>query len=207
MPYNKAKLADLGKLVYRDADHKYTFSSFRVPSVTQTLEPLMNFDGMPQKVREDALLRGTLVHKLTESWDRGKPLDLELIDDAQLGGYLRSYQKLRDDFRFEIVSIEERLYHRKHRFAGTSDRLVIHDGDLGVLELKSGPLHPEYALQTAGYQLAANDGRVGQKVTRRWAVFLKQDGNYSLVEHKDKEDEDAFVGALRLAYWRMRRAA
>lgn len=202
--YSKAKQDALNKLTFTEKGHRYTFNGFPVVSVTTIIEPHLPFDkGMPAELREQYFLRGHLVHKLTEKYDHGQKIPWDLVQDADLAGYFNAWVKYRVEHPDEeYIGIEERVFHTKHRFSGTLDRLVLRSGELGVIDIKSGELHDEYGLQTAGYQLALNEGRVGPKVTWRGAVRLKQDGTYQYKPHNNKADADGFLGALRLANWR-----
>lgn len=209
MPYSQTKLTDLSKLHFREEGHVYTVGSVVIPSVTQVIDSFTGFYA-PADVLERARQRGNLVHQLTALWDFNPwPQDSERERDVQrakLGGYIDGWNQFRKDFNFRIEECEQRVYHRKYRYAGTFDRTgyIYDEPGLCVVDIKSGEIVPEYAWQTAAYKAAANDGRTGNKVVRRFVVQVTEDGKYKCVEHKDPADLNAFLGALAVMNWRLK---
>lgn len=212
MTVTKTAATEDGPLTFDAEKHLYRLNGFPVPSVTQVIEPLLPYHGLPPEVREKALLRGTIVHQLTEVIDRGD-WSLDWEDDAMkagLYGYVEAWFKFLQDTDVFIEEMECRVYSVGRRFAGTLDRVIRLDGPEGVpgiLDIKTGDLSPEYALQTAAYQFAWNEAwgrrRVKYEVPKRYVIQLKETGRYSLKEHTDSSDITAFLGALKVAEWRM----
>ena len=211
--FSLTKQTDLAALSFREEGHVYTFKGAVIPSVTQVVDSFVDFNHVPRDVLERARQRGNLVHQLTARWDLtpwpvGDPLDI-YIRDAGLAGYMNGWLQFCADFKFQCVAAEQRCYHRKYRYAGTYDRECYLNGltgieDLSVLDIKSGEYTPEYAWQTAAYMHAINDGRMGNKVKRRYVVQVTDRGTYKVTEHKDPADFDAFIGALSVMNWRKR---
>jgi hypothetical protein len=210
LPYSQTKLTDLTKLSFREEGHVYTLGNVVIPSVTQVVDSFVNFGFVPRDVLERARVRGTLVHQMTARWDTNPwPSDHHLEREtiaAGLMGYLDAWKAVKRDYVLDIQEVEQRVYHRKHRFAGTFDRTSYLFGkpELAVIDIKSGELMPEYAWQTAAYMAAANDGRSGNKVQRRFVIQLMDNGKYRVEEHKDAADWDAFLGALAVMNWRLK---
>ena len=207
LPYNVRKQALLDCLKLR-ANHRYVLDgllgSFTIPSVTQVIDPLLPYEAIPLEVRAEAMLRGTVVHKLTAAYDRGKyEKHAEEARAGGLDGYVQAWVAFKTTVEVSIQAIEQRVYHSKYRYAGTLDRLALVDGRPAVLEIKTGVLVPEHRLQTAAYLGAVNDGRTDDKVLDRYVVQLMKDGKFTLEKHKDKADWEAFKGALAIATWRM----
>ena len=59
------------RFTFDPIEHIYRFDGQRVPSVTQILEPLIDYSGVPNGVLQYAADRGTAVHLATEFYDDG----------------------------------------------------------------------------------------------------------------------------------------
>lgn len=215
--YTPEKQAVLDRLLFSPGPHLYTLDGMRLTSPTKVLEPYLPYGGLPKDVREAALQRGTLVHALTELEDLGK-LDDDDIQLAEAGGlmpFLAAYRQFKRDFPLKVIETEFRVYHSRYRYSGTGDRLyeATQDIDMGkgcvipagfpiLGEIKTGSHSPYYALQTAAYVGAIEDG--GISVPYRWCIVLKQSGKYELFRHENRDDFPAFLGALKMAEWRSR---
>ena len=204
----KEKQAAIARLRFSPSRHVYTLDGMRIPSVTQVIDPLMPFDRIPLEVRREALLRGELVHKLTELWDKMVALPEDILEEAKSGGllgYVHAWAKFEREMSVEILACEVRVYHMAYRYAGTLDRIARLNGEIALLEIKTGALQPEYQLQTAAYMEAYNEGD-SNKIRARFVVQLAEDGAYHVKQHKDKADFDVFKAALTIQNWRLRYA-
>jgi hypothetical protein len=158
---------------------------------------------------EESSARGHAVHRLTAEYDLGA-LDLPSVVDGRRG-YLLAHAKALAILRPAIVSVEEPLVHPDYRYGTRPDRVVEIDGLLGVLELKSGGVEKSHAIQTALQAIAVAPGshlaRRPQDVAR-WALYIKGNGKFKLVEHKDRADfDEAFRIIHKYAVGRLRREA
>lgn len=218
MIYTKAKAAVIEQLEFDPGPHKYTLKDAEIPGVTTVIDRHFDsFSKLPADVRDAALLRGSVVHALTAKYDQ-KPETLPTLlaraEAARLDGYLQAWLQFRMDYEPEFPVIETRVINTTYRYAGTVDRLArMHlkgwDGnDLSILEVKTGGLVREYALQTAAYQAAYNEGlaRGEPKATRRVVVRLDEFGHYQFSEHKNPTDWQAFVAVLTLDNWKRSKA-
>lgn len=203
--YKPTKEKALSALKFARQGHRYTVSGMVIPSVTQVIDEQMPYENIPHDVREDAKLRGDLVHRMTARLDNG--LSADEAGEVGLGGYIEAWKRFKLERGLLIEGIEERVYNRKHRYAGTVDRicrLLIPDNLLSVLDIKSGIPQPESAWQTAAYLAAANEDRLGERVVNRYLLYLASDGRYNLVKNEEKADMDAFLAALTIKLWRLR---
>ena len=206
--YTIAKQQDMSALRFNARDHRYTLRGMVIQSVTQVIEPLINqYDRVPAEVRRLALLRGTLVHKLTEIEDRSDGDWQTDALDCGLDGYLDAWRLFKQEAGVAIYASEQRVYHHVYRYAGTLDRIISLDGShdrLAILDLKTGVILPEAAMQTAAYMAAVNIGlkEKSNEVVDRYVVQLREDGTYRLVQYEDKSDIAAFLAALTLSNWR-----
>lgn len=204
--YGPKKAKALSKLTFEPKKHVYHYDGFRVPSVTQILDPMLPYAGLPRDIKEIALRRGDLVHQLTQRVDQGKSWEQE-AKDTGLSGYIEAWEAFKQFTEFKVEDIELRLYHEKYRYAGTLDRTgrLYGQEHLSIIEIKTGSLVPEYALQTAAYLEAFNQGRTENKARDRYVIQLEADGIYKVLQHTDRADFGVFVAALTISNWRMRR--
>lgn len=196
-------------LIFEPGPHRYTYKGLVVPSVTQSIDWMINFYA-PKEVMEAAAQRGTIVHKLTEKWDQGEWDEgwQRDIDVAGLDGYLEAWKAFTRERVASIEAVEMLVFHPQALYAGTLDRaLYLNDKpeELSIVDIKTGILHDEYAMQTAAYQHAYNQGQKGKKATRRAVAQLLPNGDYNVVEYKDKSDISAYLSALNVHNWRANR--
>lgn len=186
--------------------HKYTRDGIVIPSVTQVIDPLVSFYA-PAEVLEAARIRGSIVHSLTEGIDMGLMAVQDAYDDAEkcdLLGYVKAWEKFKQDTGAYPFVIEERVFSLLYGYAGTLDRICkfVTSSDIWLVDIKTGILMPEHALQTAAYEQAYREANPLPKITHRMCVQLKSDGTYTTKTHKSKTDLGAFLAALTLRTWR-----
>ena len=209
--YTKAKQDILNRIQFDAKRHVYTLDGMLVTGVTSVIDAFLPFDNIPADVLESARIRGTLVHQATERHDKGKLTEGNMADlaAAKLDGYLLGWRQFLEEMNVEVLEVEQRVYHTKHRYCGTLDRVIRLDGRLAIVDIKSGMLYPESEWQTSAYLEAANDGRTDEKIVDRYVVKLSQEPSkgryYKLEAHRDKADFEAFRGALAIANWRTKR--
>jgi len=181
--------------------HEYCVGGVVMPSVTQILqaEGFINYDGIPEAIREFAMARGTAVHEACEYWDQD---DLNIDDlDEELEGYLEAWKSFKKDRRFSPTEIEKPVYQEDYRYAGKLDRLGTLDGDKAVVDIKTGKVQKWTGLQLAAYEYAET-GFFGK--LRRIAVELRSDGTYQPTEFEDDGDHGVFLSAVTLYHWKER---
>lgn len=181
-----------GPLAFDPETHEYRVAGRRVLSVTQILHRagLASSDWYS----EDAARRGTEVHRLLENFDRG--LSGTLLIDGPYQGYLAAYGRFIEESGIEYSEIEQPEYSDTYGFAGTPDRTARFGHRIAVLDIKTGGAQPWHALQTAAYALLVGNWM------ERFALYLRTDGTYRLVEHGDDTDYDVFLAALTVVNWR-----
>ncbi|MCA3187664.1 MULTISPECIES: PD-(D/E)XK nuclease family protein [unclassified Cupriavidus] len=194
----------MSALLFDEASHTYRFDGAIIPSVTQILSPLNDLSMIPVATLEYKRQLGTAVHKATELYDLGE-LDEDSVAPV-VRPYLDAWIRLRAELPFEILGMEERVYHPVHRYAGTYDRLVILDGKRSVFDLKTGAMYPSYGPQTAAYKNAVEKA-TGKRIEGRYAIELRDDATYRLHEMTDPEDWQVFLGCLALHRFKNKHAA
>lgn len=189
----------MAELRFDPVEHVYTVGARRVPSVTQTLLPLVDYSMVPKETLERARLLGQAVHRMTELYDQDD-LDMESLDDELLP-YLTAWIKFRHETGFVPETIETRLYHPTLRYAGTPDRSGIVNRRRAVIDIKKMlTLGPVIGIQLAAYQelYRAN----GTEVLDRYALGLRNDGTYRLQPFTDKSDWPVFLSLLTIRNWK-----
>lgn len=191
-------------LQFDPAAHRYSVGGRHIPSVTQVLEPYMDFSRVPPDVLQRAADFGTAVHTATELDDLGD-LDEESLDPA-LAPYLEGWRRFRSVTGFVPVAVEERLYCKIHGFAvaGTLDRVGDLKGARTLVDIKSSAgVYPSVALQTAAYAEAYR-ASTGLRIKHRFAVRLDDSGGFEVVEFKDRSDLSVFLSMLTVHNWRLK---
>lgn len=182
--------------------HTYRVNGEVVPGVTSIIRCLSDFTGVPVERLERAGERGSAVHLLTEMSDKGG-LRYRITVPEEYAAYVEAWHAFTKDYRPKFLGIEERLYHPEMGYCGTADRIAVIDGEAGILDLKTTwRLHPECGVQLAAYLEAANTMRQ-QKLTRRWAIQLRNDGTYDFQEFTRESDWNTFLACLQIYLWKM----
>lgn len=156
------------RIDFLDTRFYITESGQYVPSVTTILtaypksaafyEWLKKVGEDADTIRDEAGMRGSTVHKLTEAYDEGQ--EVRLIDDSGYIAYklaewnmFEKYVEFRRRFPLDIIHTELHLSSDHLGFAGTLDRVVrFRDRNL-ILDIKTANnLHEHYWLQLAAYE-------------------------------------------------------
>ena len=116
------------------------------------------------KVKDDAAARGTVMHHIIESWltDQGH---LDLTDTGQQAHTMADLiiKKGLENRLTEIYGVEPTVFHSGMGYAGATDFIGVHDGELIIGDFKQSnkPKRREwiedYKLQMAAYALAFQD--------------------------------------------------
>lgn len=209
----------------------FEFEGRRYPSVTRCirqagLDDLSLVIYRPQ-LAEVAKRRGQRVHRVTEMADRERAegampasrieafiaLARGADDPEDYSQFVIAWERFVYDLRPVFVAIELPVVSVTFGYAGILDRLVIIDGELWILDLKTGGMgmvRPAAvtALQTAAYSQATVESLAMKAKARRGAVLLRADGDYRLVEYWARDfsaDFETFMSAVVNVRWRMNR--
>lgn len=181
-------------------EHRYFLDGVEIPGVTTIIKTagLSQFwGGFTQ-----AQLRGLHVHEACEY------LDLHDLDWGsvypQWVGYVRSYERFKQETGFEPELIEYQTYHPIYRFATTIDRRGRLRNESVILDLKTGAEEDWHKWQTAGQQICGGDAWSND---RRGDIYLHEDGSTATLEwHDDPNDLKVFMAALTICHtkWSLR---
>lgn len=189
-------------LTFEPEGHVYRFQGQIVPSVTQVLKPIENWDFLDDEAKAFYSERGTEVHRTTALND----LD-DLVEDSvdpDIVGYLHSWRKLLANEDLKILSVEEQVYHPLLRVAGTMDRRMLIKRRHGVLDIKAGVKLPSHGVQTHGYKRLFNHGRKkADQIVECWTAYLDKNGAMPKLVKWDDELHDAqFIALMTDRNWR-----
>lgn len=178
-----------------DADrHEYRFNGVVVPSVTQILAPLSNFEFVNPEVLAAAQAFGTAVHRACELDDLHQ-LDEDALDE-NLMPYLQGWRMFMTEHACRWEAVELRVYHHAMGYAGTLDRVGYVDGDRSMVDIKSGArLFPSTGPQTAAYAQAY--APLAARSFKRYAVRLYPNG-YELKQYTSPTDWATFASLITL---------
>lgn len=184
-------------LSFDPVEHRYWLDGRPVPSVTQVLAGagLVDWTYCNDYARE----RGSLVHKAVAIELRGG-LDWSSVPE-EFHPYISAELQAIEDLGAEVVDSERLLVSKLHGCAGTLDRVVRVNGDLWLWDLKTGPVVPAYALQTAAYADMYQE-ETAQRIKRRYGLRANSDGTYELIPFTDRQDIVNFHAALRVVQWK-----
>ena len=181
--------------------HTYAIDGQPVPSVTQILADIGFVD--TTWFTEESRTRGTYVHRLIELHIL-QELDESTVDES-LAGYFAAFRKFQEesDIDIDTWTVEKPLASKVHRFAGTPDFVGIINGKCAVIDLKTSvTVSASEQLQTAAYKMLLDESRqLGMPVTHRFSLHVTADGNYRLIEHRDRQDRQIFMAALSCWHW------
>lgn len=192
-------------LIFVEDGHQYFHKGQPVPSVTQILQPLIDYSHVPPAVLARAAEIGKAVHLACALEDRD-----DLVEDSlhpALIPYLRAWRRFKTETGFVPEVIEQPMHSPLHRIAGTPDRIGLLRGILGkpraVLEIKTtADFIPSFGPQLAGYWQLWRESKLMDTrqllATRRYAVQLREDGSYRLERYSDHHDMVVFAACLTL---------
>lgn len=175
-----------------EVTHTYRYAGRVVPSVTQSLQVIENFDRVDPQVLEAARIFGSHVHLATDLYDRGV-LDEEALDPG-LVPHLAGWKLFLYETGFQVTHSERIVHNANLGYAGKLDRLGVWKRSTWLIDLKSGAVPRSAGPQTAGYREALPSG---ERPRRRLVVQLKPNA-YRLYEQTDPADWSIFVSCLNV---------
>lgn len=191
-----------------DADkHEYRLDGSVVPSVTQILAPLYDFDRIPRDVLDRKRQIGVALDALIEL-DLKDDLDESSVDPS-LEGYFRAWRLFRKEKDFKPLETQKRVVSLKYRYAGTPDAWGYMGNHIALVDWKATyAMHPAVALQTAAYENACHETIAGWlRNPRRYGIKFREDGHYILTPYtkpENKNDFGIFLSFLSCHNWRVK---
>jgi hypothetical protein len=105
---------------------------------------------------EDAADLGTMGHKWAEDYLKG--LNPPLPVNPELRNIAETFLQFMQENKVEVISAEQKVYSKELDIAGTFDCLARFNGELAILDWKTGSgIYPEYFLQMGGYDVCYSE--------------------------------------------------
>ena len=188
------------EVLFDEATHTYTVAGVVVPSVTNILSDISVMKRMDPAWLADASLRGKMVHKAIELFNRGT-LDEDDLD-PMLEPYLRAWKRFCADHAFVPDQIESIIYSTRWEYAGTVDVVgswkSLRRRTPVTIDVKSGVADPAHGPQTAAYTEPLREMGIieGPVVPQRAVVRVQANGHYIVDHYQDAGDWSIFLAEL-----------
>lgn len=188
------------ELLFDEQNHIYTLrregvSDIILPSVSEIIEPIhsKSYGNIAESILDKAADRGTRVHRAIQFWNQYHFRNV----DEDCAGFFNAYLKFREEHPdWELVTSEQRFYHRSFLYAGTCDEIYQRGNEIILLDLKTPvkALLKTWAVQLGGYKAGIES--TGQKVDKSFILQLFNDGHYIL--HEVEPDFSTFLACLQI---------
>ena len=180
-------------------DHSYWLGKTRLIGVSEAIQAagLKDFSMIKPEVLEHAQKRGTAVHAACQYLDEGD-MDWSTVS-PEIEPYVRAWERFKKDTGVELLGIEKPLFHATLGYAGTPDRVVNLYPHKGIIDLKTYAPDAVTGIQLAGYSYLELGQQSPLDAPKRWGLWLKDDGRYSLTQYTDRGDEAVFMSCLTIA--------
>ncbi|MEG2688272.1 MAG: DUF2800 domain-containing protein [Clostridia bacterium] len=172
----------MAKLIFFDETHEYELNGEIIPCVGELSRFASRevYGEVNQYALDNACDRGKVVHKACELID--KYGECEITDDIEQ--YVKAYMQFRKDYHIkEFVAIEKAVASQEMKYAGTIDRVMVVDGKLAIVDLKSSCVIQKVLamIQLNGYKFLWEENNPTQKIEALYILHLVKDGTYKLV--------------------------
>lgn len=175
--------------------HEYRLQGKVLPSVTQVLAIVNDFDRIPRAILEHARERGECLHRAVNLYNRDD-LEFESLDNDTSADVYAWARFLRESGAVVIAS-ESPVYHEQFGYAGTPDVVLDWNGRIVIPDLKSTYSVPRtVGPQTAAYAEAYRSMHAGRR-PERYCIHIK-DGNYKAHKRNDPADWALFLSCLNV---------
>ena len=155
--------------------------------------------------RDAAAIAGTCGHEASQAWVAGGDPETAMdgvegvTDEARAGGReaLASFKEYWTGRRLELVSMEEPLVSRRHRYGMTYDIVAKSSRGLEIVELKTGGTYAEHLLQMAAQAHALKECR-DIEIVRHNCVRITRSLHPDVHEHSFTDLSEAWCAFLQL---------
>lgn len=177
----------------------YLIDDVKYPRVTSILSEVYRpYDKIDLAVLKNKGNIGSIVHTLTAKHDLDELKEDEV--EARYAGYVKAWVDFKENQNALILMIEQLVYDKQKRYAGTFDRIVkLKDHSTVMLDIKTRPFNPLLdPLQLIAYMKAWNSMHANKPITKGMVVQLTKEGKYK-IDHAveiDGIEYTIFISAL-----------
>jgi hypothetical protein len=188
-----------GPFRFDEGTHSYFLGDRRLIGVTEAIQAagLTDFSRIDPAVLARAAERGNAVHRACHYLD-DDDLDWGTVS-AEIAPYVRAWERFKADTGVVLNAVEMPRWHSTLGLAGTPDREVTLGGEKGTIDLKTYKPDAVAGVQLSAYSFLAYGPQLSYHTPKRWGLWLKDDGKYSLIEFNDRGDEAVFMACLTIA--------
>lgn len=197
------------RFTFDPKEHKYYFDGVWVPNTSWLLQKygISDMSGIPLRRLAEKREIGIAVHKATEYIDEGKFPTSELPQEIK--PYVDAYMKFREVTGFEPRFSEIPLYSAAWNFATTLDRqgkFVWENKEIeAIIDLKcTWSIYDSVGPQIASHKIAFEENHHDIKIDKRFALQLKENGNYEVHLLDDPNDRNVFLSCVNIHNWRVK---
>lgn len=182
--------------------HEYRLQGKVLPSVTQVLSIVNDFDRVPRAILEHARERGECLHRAVNLYNRDD-LEFESLDNDTSADVYAWARFLRESGAVVIAS-ESPVVHETLGFAGTPDVVLSWKERIVIPDIKSTYSVPAtVGCQTWAYAAAWQSMNGAKRMPERYCIHIK-DGNYTAHKRNDPADQSLFISCLNIWQWKNR---
>ena len=180
------------KFSFDKKKHEYWLEGERLLSITEVLAPLNSYHKIPQDVLNHKTELGTEFHHIIHLYIKDNLME-DSIDERLLAPFLAFKERVwpliyskREGGR---ALVEQPMYDKKLKVAGTADLILPHD----IYEWKLRPYMPFVDV----IQLAMYDKLAGVRKRRRWVISFGLDGSYRQHRAENRQAVPMFLMMLK----------
>lgn len=125
-----------------------------------------------ERVKKKSATEGTMIHEAVEAILLGQKPEVDSLIRPSIKAFVEFL--IERNIQVDPNFIEHRLVNHEHKYAGTLDAIVMIDGKVGILDIKtSQEIYRDYNLQTSAYLAAMKD--FVKDLQTRWILRIDQD--------------------------------
>ncbi len=182
-----------------DENHIYKVDGAVIPGVSEILQSAGIVD--TRWHNDAACIRGTYVHKAVELYHT-VGLNMNSLDDV-IKPYFEAYMAFLQTARFHPIAVEKEFYHSTYMYCGKPDLVGYLNGDLVLLDIKTGSVSKWAELQTAAYKALIGRQVDSKPINYRAALNLKSNGKWNLIPYKENAHHwEVFQSALTIYHYK-----
>ena len=167
-----------------------------LPTVTEIINPWVDFSKISPNTLQAAADRGTAVHEACAMHVQGI---WSFVNPPEIVGYVDSFRRWYDKMVVEAILVEERMFDKASGYCGQLDLVVkIYGGEIWLVDIKTpAVLSKSWRVQIASYKNLCEIS--GIKVDRCGSLRLRKDGKIPSMdwyEGSTLQDFNIFLAAL-----------